>query len=70
MFSIYMSILNSKQYKEYLKMNLSIDMTRGKPSKKQLELSMPMLDVLNSKCDLDSILSKKIACIVLNTSDI
>ncbi len=44
-----------KQYNEYLKMNLSIDMTRGKPSKKQLELSMPMLDVLNSKCDLDSI---------------
>lgn len=40
------------KYKKYLKMNLDIDMTRGKPSKEQLDLSMPMLDILNSGSDL------------------
>lgn len=37
------------KFNEYKKMNLSIDMTRGKPSKTQLDLSMPMMDVLDSK---------------------
>lgn len=36
------------KFNEYKKMNLSIDMTRGKPSKTQLDLSMPMMDVLDS----------------------
>ena len=36
------------KYYEYQKMNLSLDMTRGKPSKEQIDLSMPMMDVLNS----------------------
>ena len=36
----------------YLKsLNLNIDMSRGKPSKEQLDLSLPMMDVLNSKSD-------------------
>ena len=29
--------------------SLNLDMTRGKPSKEQLDLSLPMLDILNSK---------------------
>ena len=36
------------KFNEYKKMDLSIDMTRGKPSKTQLDLSMPMMDVLDS----------------------
>lgn len=41
-----------KQYQELKDLNLSLDMTRGKPSKEQLDLSMPMMDVLNSKAKL------------------
>ena len=37
-----------KQYKEIQAMGLKLDMSRGKPSKAQLELSRPMLDVLHS----------------------
>ena len=33
-------------------MNLNLNMTRGKPCKEQLNLSMEMMDVLNSKVDL------------------
>jgi aspartate/methionine/tyrosine aminotransferase len=33
-------------------MNLSLDMSRGKPCKEQLDLSNPMMDVLYSNCDL------------------
>ena len=33
-------------------LNLSINMSRGQPSQEQLDLSMPMMDVLNSKADL------------------
>ena len=36
-------------YKEYQGKNLSLNMARGKPD--QLDLSLPMLDVLNSKSD-------------------
>ena len=38
-------------YKEYQGKNLSLNMARGKPSPAQLDLSLPMLDVLNSKSD-------------------
>ena len=38
-------------YKEYQGKNLSLNMARGKPSPDQLDLSLPMLDVLNSKSD-------------------
>ena len=35
-------------YKEYQARNLSLDMSRGKPSQAQLDLSMGFMDVLNS----------------------
>ena len=41
-----------KEYLEYKKLNLSINMSRGQPSIEQLDLSMPMMDVLNSKANL------------------
>ena len=37
------------EFKKFKKMGLHIDMTRGKPSSEQLDLSMPVLDVLSSK---------------------
>ena len=37
-----------EQFKKYQELHLNIDMTRGKPCKEQLDLSMPMMDVLNS----------------------
>ena len=44
-----------KKYKEYQSRNLKLDMSRGKPSKKQLELAMDMLEELKStdklKCE-------------------
>lgn len=40
-----------KQYDEFKARNLKLDMSRGKPSSQQLDLSMPMLDVLNSNED-------------------
>lgn len=40
-----------KKYKDYQNLNLNLNMTRGKPSKEQLALSMPLLDVLNSSSD-------------------
>ena len=39
-------------YKEWQKRGLSLNMARGKPSQEQLDMTMPMLDVLNSKSDL------------------
>ena len=41
-----------KQYQYYKSLNLNINMARGKPSKEQLDLSMPMLDLVNSKSNL------------------
>lgn len=41
-------------YKEYQGKGLSLNMARGKPSAEQLQLSMGMLDVLNSSSDLDA----------------
>lgn len=40
---------NLKQYQAFLDMNLKIDMSRGKPCQEQLALSLPMLDIVNSK---------------------
>ena len=37
--------------KEYQGKNLSLNMARGKPCKEQLDLSLPMMDVLNSSSD-------------------
>ncbi len=36
------------QYKDFQENGLKLDMSRGKPSKEQLDLSMEMMDVLNS----------------------
>ena len=41
-----------KQYKEYQNMDLNLNMSRGKPSLKQLDLSMGIMDVLNSDADM------------------
>lgn len=42
-------------YKEYQGKNLSLNMARGKPSPEQLDLSLPMLDILNSSSDFKSV---------------
>ena len=42
------------RYDELKGMNLKLDMSRGKPGKEQLDLAMPMLDVLTSESDLTS----------------
>lgn len=41
-------------YKKFQDMGLNLDMSRGKPCKEQLELAMPMMDVLNSGSVLQS----------------
>ncbi|MDD2301080.1 MAG: aminotransferase [Eubacteriales bacterium] len=41
----------SERYQKYMNMDLRLNMTRGKPGEDQLELSMPMLDVLDSRSD-------------------
>lgn len=41
-----------QQFKDYKSMNLKLNMARGKPCKEQLDLSMGMMDVLNSNVDL------------------
>ena len=41
-----------KEYTRYQNMNLHLDMSRGKPCKEQLDLSMGMMDALNSEEDL------------------
>ena len=40
-----------KRYKQYKAMGLSLNMARGKPAPEQLDLSMKMLDVVNSSDD-------------------
>ncbi len=42
-------------YEKYQRLGLKLNMARGKPGAEQLELSMPMLDVLNSKSDCFSV---------------
>ena len=46
--------LLEEEYKKICQDNISLDMSRGKPGTDQLELSMGMLDVLNSKSDMIS----------------
>ncbi len=41
----------SSQYEEYKKLGLSLNMSRGKPGADQLEISLPLLDELNSSSD-------------------
>lgn len=41
-------------YEEYQKRDLSLNMARGKPSVEQLDMSMDMMDVLNSETDMIS----------------
>ena len=38
-----------QKYQYYKDLNLNIDMSRGKPCQEQLDLSLPMLDIVNSK---------------------
>ena len=40
-----------EKYQRYQTMDLRLNMTRGKPGEDQLELSMPLLDVLNGTSD-------------------
>ena len=40
------------QYTQYQNRKLTLNMARGKPSQEQLNLSMDMMDVLNSESDL------------------
>jgi DNA-binding transcriptional MocR family regulator len=42
----------SAQYKEYQTKDLRLDMSRGKPSTEQLDISMGMMDVLSGNVDL------------------
>ena len=42
-----------KEYKHYQELDLNLNMARGKPCKEQLNLSMGMMDVLNSNVDLN-----------------
>ena len=42
----------SKQYDGYKSLNLKLDMSRGKPSPAQLDLTNDMLDVITSKTSL------------------
>ena len=40
------------EYKRFQQRGLQLDMSRGKPSQEQLDLSMGMMDVLRSEDDL------------------
>lgn len=49
-----------KQYEDAKALNLALDMSRGKPAAAQLDLSMPMMSLLNE----DSVLRQKMELIV------
>lgn len=42
-----------REYRRYQNMELQLDMSRGKPCREQLDLSMGMMDALNSQADLN-----------------
>ena len=44
--------LLKREYKKYQNMELHLDMSRGKPCQEQLDLSMGMMDALDSSADL------------------
>ncbi len=46
----------SQEYKDAQAKGLQLNMARGKPGVSQLELAMPMLDVINSSSDMHTIL--------------
>ena len=48
-----------KKYDEYKALGLKLDMSRGKPAPAQIELSLPMMDVLNSSSDYMSIVDTR-----------
>ena len=41
-----------REYRRYQRMELNLDMSRGKPCREQLDLSMAMMDVLSSNSDM------------------
>ena len=41
-----------KEYTKFQAMELTLDMSRGKPCKEQLDLSMGLMDALNSSADM------------------
>jgi len=41
-------LLLSEQYEQIKRKNLNLDISRGKPSEDQLDISVPMLDIINS----------------------
>ena len=43
-----------KQFEAFKERGMKLDMSRGKPYKQQLDLSLGMMDVLNSESDLTS----------------
>ncbi len=45
----------SKEFEDIKNLKLSLNMSRGVPSKEQIELSLPMLDVLNSSSECQTI---------------
>ena len=44
------------EYAKIKELGLALDMSRGKPAAAQLDLSMPMLDVINSNSDMKTVL--------------
>ena len=48
---------------------LSLNMARGKPGASQLALSMPMLDVINSKSDMKTLLGNELVGLMRKNYD-
>ena len=44
----------TRRFEEYREQGLALNLSRGKPCKEQLDLSMKMMDTLNSHSVLDS----------------